>query len=310
MVRYYLGIDGGQTHIEAVLTNGRKVVARGSGGPSHIQAQSMQQVFSNSLDQALERFPHLGDVVAVGVGVSGLGIPGKKESIEVTIKKRFPNAKIFIENDAVVAHWGATLGKDGVSVLAGTGTIAYGTYNGRSCRLGGFGYLFGDEGGGVWIGIQAIRRVLRSAEGRDESTSLTRVLQSYFQVKNVKEIPGLIYRENTVNVKQVAELAKMVIQEAIEGDLISEQIVYQAGIHLGSMTTHLLRELKVPVNERFPIYKLGGVWRSPSIIHLTYEQFVLHQYSKVIWKDPLGSPAEGAVLMALTRYANNQGAVP
>src|ERR1700735_156549 len=43
---------------------------------------------------------------------------------------------------------GATAGKPGIVMIAGTGSIAFGrNAGGRTARAGGWGFIFGDEGG-------------------------------------------------------------------------------------------------------------------------------------------------------------------
>jgi N-acetylglucosamine kinase-like BadF-type ATPase len=48
-----------------------------------------------------------------------------------------------------------------VAVLAGTGSISLArAADGRAGRAGGWGYLLGDEGGGFWLGREAIAALL------------------------------------------------------------------------------------------------------------------------------------------------------
>ncbi len=49
-------------------------------------------------------------------------------------------------NDVVCGWAGALAGRDGINIVAGTGSIAYGEFVSRSARAGGWGELFSDEG--------------------------------------------------------------------------------------------------------------------------------------------------------------------
>ena len=62
---------------------------------------------------------------------------------------------------------GAFDGGPGIVVIAGTGSTALGrAADGALCRVGGHGYLLGDEGSGYWIGNQARTPARsRSADG-------------------------------------------------------------------------------------------------------------------------------------------------
>ncbi len=55
---------------------------------------------------------------------------------------------LVVGNDAPGSLAGALAGEEGVIVVAGTGSVACGeTRDGKFVRVGGHGYMFGDEGG-------------------------------------------------------------------------------------------------------------------------------------------------------------------
>ena len=61
--------------------------------------------------------------------------------------------------------------------IAGTGSIAYGrNANRKFARVGGWGYIFGDEGGGFDLTRQALRAILRHEEGWGPDTVLRSML--------------------------------------------------------------------------------------------------------------------------------------
>lgn len=304
--RCFLGIDAGQTHIEITFIgeNGA-VIARGEGGPSHVQGGSMQEVFQHSLLTAIEHSAlSIGelDIAAVGIGVSGLGIPGKREAIHAVLQHTFPQALLVIDNDAVVNHFGATGGADGASILAGTGTILYGEYEGRSCRLGGYGYLFGDEGGGFWIGMTAIRHALQAVEVRAPATGLVPLIEEYFGVASVRRIPGLQYSRSSIDVKAIAGLAIPVFKAAQEGDEVAARIVLEASDELSKLTIALLSQLNVPGDQPFPVYRLGGIWKSGALLNDRFVNQVHNRYPNIAWLEPRYHPAAGAAWMAKAKY--------
>ncbi len=63
-------------------------------------------------------------------------------------------------NDMVCGWAGSLACADGINVVAGTGSICYGEYQGRSARCGGWGELFSDEGSAYWIARQRPDAVL------------------------------------------------------------------------------------------------------------------------------------------------------
>ena len=63
---------------------------------------------------------------------------------------------------------------------SGTGSISY-CYNKKTNelnRVGGWGYVLGDEGSGYDIGRQALVAIMKSYDGRGKSTQLTEALKN------------------------------------------------------------------------------------------------------------------------------------
>ncbi|MCL6443843.1 MAG: hypothetical protein K6T83_10385 [Alicyclobacillus sp.] len=267
MTSLYLGVDCGQTHTEAVLLNADgEVLARGVGGPSHRQGADMEAVFAASFREALQAIRALHDwdpssITAVGLGVTGFAIPGKRQAIERGVSAECPNARIVLAQDSVATYWGASRGQDGAVILAGTGSVAYGRHGRNTLHLGGFGYLCGDEGSGGWIGLSAIRRALHAAERRTAESRLTVDIAAWFGVESMRAVPGAIYAAQAVDVERIARLTRIVSEAAKAGDWLAAEILSDAGAALGTLTVDLLSGLHVPPDAPFQLYRLGGVWK-------------------------------------------------
>ena len=104
-------------------------------------------------------------------------------------------ARILVTNDALIALVaGAGVGP-GVVVIAGTGSIAYGrNAHDEAARAGGWGYILADEGSGFWIGRQALRAVVRAADGRGPATALTPLVLEFFGVTRAEQLVREVYR--------------------------------------------------------------------------------------------------------------------
>ena len=62
-------------------------------------------------------------------------------------------------------------------MIAGTGSFCFGRNGaGQTARAGGWGYVFGDEGGGFDLSRQAVRAGLRFEEGWGPPTALRAML--------------------------------------------------------------------------------------------------------------------------------------
>ena len=69
-------------------------------------------------------------------------------------------------NDMICSWAGSLACADGISVIAGTGSMAYGEYAGRAARAGGWGELIGDEGSAYWIAREGMNLFSRMSDGR------------------------------------------------------------------------------------------------------------------------------------------------
>ena len=68
-------------------------------------------------------------------------------------------------NDVEAAFVGAFAGRPGVLLLAGTGSMAWGSDGTRQVRTGGWGEGFGDEGSAYWIGRRALGLASQALDG-------------------------------------------------------------------------------------------------------------------------------------------------
>ena len=65
----------------------------------------------------------------------------------------------------------------------------------RRPRAGGWGYVFGDEGGAFGIVRKALRAALRQEEGWGPETALTSLLLKECEAENVNELMHRLYTE-------------------------------------------------------------------------------------------------------------------
>src|SRR5581483_10624602 len=101
-----------------------------------------------------------------------------------------------VSDDAVIALAGATAGAPGIITIAGTGSICLGrNAAGTRARAGGWGYVFGDEGGAFDLTRQAVRAILRVEEGWGTRTALLPMLLAETGAQNANELMHRMYTE-------------------------------------------------------------------------------------------------------------------
>ena len=167
-MRLFLGIDGGQSGTEAVIGDASgRILGRGSAGPcNHVGAAEgrakLTRAVTESLGAALAAAGLNGEGIQLEAACCGMsGGPDDKREI---LAELLPAGRLEVVTDAHIALTGALAGFPGAIVIAGTGSIALAeTAGGRTARAGGWGYVFGDEGGAFDLVRQALRAALCSA---------------------------------------------------------------------------------------------------------------------------------------------------
>ncbi len=135
---------------------------------------------------------------------------------------RFGFANASHGSDAMNAI-SASLGKsDGIAVIMGTGSVAFAQVGGKVHRVGGYGYLIGDEGSGFALGREAILAALRFEDGSGESTSLYASVKEKCGTKHVLENLGEFYRGGK---RTIAQYAPLVLNAYLEGDKVATDIL-------------------------------------------------------------------------------------
>ncbi|MFT8418175.1 MAG: BadF/BadG/BcrA/BcrD ATPase family protein, partial [Acetobacter sp.] len=157
-----LALDGGGTHTRvALITRCNAHVLAHATGPGCNPYDRPE--WAASLHTVLRAVPHTGLRAAV-LGMAGYDSarPSSQQQVDVARAALGPDVALELENDVQTAHRAAFAGGAGVFVLAGTGSVAQARApDGRTTRAGGWGWLFGDEGGGYWIGCQALNHAAR-----------------------------------------------------------------------------------------------------------------------------------------------------
>ena len=300
--RCVIGIDGGASSTGAALMDQNlTVIAEGHGGPAdHYSAEDGKERLGKSLAKAvsplltaLSASPRL-SLEAVCLGLTGVTIPGKNQAAMEILSGLFPGADVIIESDTVTAWAGALSGQDGVIVIGGTGSVAFGRSGARETRKGGFGYLFGDEGSGFRIACDAISATLREYDGTGPVTSLSIAVRNFFGVPNVRMVPGKVYSES-IPVEQIAALCPLVVAQAERGDEVAHRIVVEAGQSLGRLAVAALEAFDGEVHK---VSYAGGVFQAGEAILRPFRKEIAKALPRAEVLAPAHPPLIGAGVMA------------
>ena len=198
----------------------------------------------------------------------------------------------MVTTDAVTALAGATASGQGIIVIAGTGSIAFGrNAEGRSARAGGWGYIFGDEGSAFDIARQALRASLRMEEGWGPPTRLRELLLEATESHSANETLHRFYAPDWPR-SRVAALAPVVDAAAAEGDSVARKILANAAQELALLAASVRGQVWKP-EEAMEVAFVGGVFHSRPVLERFRMLVEMEGYIRC--RPPLYGPAEGAL---------------
>jgi N-acetylglucosamine kinase-like BadF-type ATPase len=300
-MEYVVGIDGGGTKTAGRLVdlNGR-VVARAAGGPTNYQIVGAEGVRREIPRLVEDLFAAAGlekqQLASIVLGLAGVGRPGEPERVARLIGNLQLARKVVVDNDAMIALVGALGDQPGLILIAGTGSIALGTNErGQRVRVGGWGYLLGDEGSGFFIARAALSAVMRAYDGRERQTVLTEKLVEALGLSDPQEIIPRVYGKQMSHT-EMAELAPAVFQAAREEDPVATGIIRSAGRELGLMAAAAIRKLEL--TGRVKIGLVGSLFKSRDLLQDAIAE-ALGDDIQAEFISPRMDPAAGAVLVAL-----------
>lgn len=292
------GVDGGASSTRCVaVETGRWRIAACKSGPSNILSAGPERtLFSvrEALNGALKKLGY-DEAEAVALCLSGAWTAGRR--LSKLFRGKIKAKKILIKSD-VEAAAAACLGfdKQGVVVIAGTGSIVLGTSRGLFFRAGGWGHILNDEGGAYSVSIEALRAAFESYDGRGDKTSLEEEAKLFFKARSMEELARRVY---DMKREHIALFARIVKREAEKGDRAARSIIENAAESLSRGVLAVAGKMGLTPEDELNIYFVGGMFKHHS--DMLTRSILKHLSSKCIKvnvKKPAYSPTVGALMIA------------
>jgi len=300
VARLYAGVDGGQSSTTALIADETgRVIGRGYGGPcNHVSTSEGRAKFFSALESCLEQA--CGEACLnpknVVFASACFGFSGGVEDKESYARELVRSSQYKFTHDAAIALSGATAGEPGIIIIAGTGSMAFGrNARGETARAGGWGYIFGDEGGAFDLVRQALRAALQAEEGWGPQTLLRDRLLEASGAHDANELLHRFYTPEYSRTR-IASYAPLVIQAARVGDQIALEILNGAAVKLAGFVEGVYRRL-FHGGQAVPVCHIGGVFRS-ELLRSAFVERIRKDLSCAAGP-PRFSPAAGALLEAL-----------
>jgi len=224
----------------------------------------------------------------------------KRQKIKGLLLKSFPEfsfwkSKILIDGDQKTAFRSGTDEKDGVVLIAGTGSIAMGWKDNKEAIAGGWDYILGDQGSAFWLGKLALQKVCKDLDGRNKKIgTLTQEILRHLGIRLERDLIKKVYQKDLV--ETVASLAPLVDKAAQKGDRFSKYLLIRAGHELALSANTVIRKLGFGKKE-FPLVVVGGMFKSKIVFNTTRKE-ILKKNPKVKLIFPREEPIVGALKLA------------
>lgn len=299
-----LGIDSGATKTTCAIANEKfEVLGVGEAGPGNYHVVGVELARKN-VELAIKRARLVGDLgrkkIDIGCfGMAGLMTEKDREVISNFIKSLDVAEEYEIANDTVIGYYAATLGKPGIGVVAGTGSMAYGSDGkGTEALSGGWGWIIGDEGSAFYIARKALMRVTKAVDGRAENTKLVELAKKHFGEATFDKTIKVIYHD-LPRPQAIASFAKLVSKAAQNGDEAAKKILVDAGKELAILAEAVARKVSI-VNQPITIGGVGGVWQS-SIVWKVFKEELKKKLPRATLRKPVEVPVVGSLVMGLSK---------
>ena len=296
-MKLFLGVDGGQSSTTALIGDETgRVVGIGRGGPvDHVGSPEGRATFLNALSVSVGEAQLAATTAGTEFEAACLGFSGGPANKEDLTREVVKASHYFITHDALIALQGATGGEPGVVVISGTGSIAFGrNAEGKTARAGGWGYIFGDEGGAFDLVRQALRASLQLEEGWGAPTQLREALLKETGAQSANDLLHRFYTAEYPR-SRVAALAKVVEETAAQGDEPAGLLLAIAAHSLGTLAASVRKQLFVEHTPVLVSYA-GGLFKNARVLTRFRLLVELEEGGQLV--APKFGPAAGALLEA------------
>jgi len=299
-MRYVLGLDGGGTKTECVLMDeSHRVVSSSRGGPSN----PMRVGFGGALAAVCEAARMAissakisnNEIASLCAGLAGTAYPESGRKMRMLLEEEFPGklVRVCTDMDLTLQAIG-----DGAAVvlIAGTGSAAVGrNAQGHTARVGGHGYLLGDEGSAYHVGQRAVLEALRQFERTGANMAMGGKILSEIGATTWADLQSRVYAAPD---EVFPRLFPMVLQVAEAGDATARALLEDCAAALAELVNDLIERLQLR-SQKFLLAKTGGMLGRSARFDGRLEYFLRKAAPGAEFSALRLTPAEAAAYLAL-----------
>lgn len=300
-MRYYIAFDGGGSKLQGILFDETgRILGTGLSGGINSNVHSLEAVAQHVKECVCQLFQGLENPPEEIAGIiSSQYTPEYRAEVE----KFAPCREILGGGEGLlgVLACGVT---DGLCALAGTGSDVFLVRNMiNTDTIGGWGYLLGDDGSGVWIGVNAARELAKAVSGMIPKSLLTDLLEEAYGIHTVGDLLREVYGRKASPAFYLGSFSRVVQQAAEQGDPTAIRILAQAGEALAKQAELLIE--KHGLGSSLPMCLTGSVLRHCHVMREHFCSYLRQRYPDLRIHRPRFEPVVGAVILGLIHSGKN-----
>jgi len=252
---FYIGVDGGGTKTKiSVLNSEGKVINQAIAGPGNIRTSAKQtwQSFEEALLQCLSWVQIKQSDLHVLFGSAGTEYLASVDEF-MTLKPSYVTSYELV-SDAYTACVGAHGNDHGVIIIVGTGVIGYQLESNKATQVGGWGFPHSDEGGGAWLGMQAVGQAFKAFDGIIKTSLLTSTILEQFN-NNPHNLLNAVVKATPAD---FGKFAPTVVECAKKGDSCALNLLKASGNYINQIA-NVLEKKQQDKSKVLPLTLIGGI---------------------------------------------------
>lgn len=287
--KYLLGIDGGGTKTEFLLTDSdEKEIRRVILGASNPVSAGIENTYSLLDDGIKEICKGLNrSEISVYAGIAGAK-SGDNQQLINTFLSKFGFTSFNCGSDVDLALEAALKGKNGVAVIMGTGIVAYAQNGEKLHRSGGIGYMIDKGGSGFHFGSDALNSAFEFIDGRGGSETLYKLVEQMLG-KAPEDSVSDIYGGGAA---YVASFAPAVFEAFKLGDSKAAEIIDRNAYEAAKIINGARKSLNM-CNEKIVI--CGGLCKQKEILYPFLMKYIEGDFTLEFLDEPM---VNGAISLA------------
>lgn len=287
--KYLLGIDGGGTKTEFLLTDSSEKEIRrlilGASNPVSIGIENTYDILNDGITELCEGL-NLSEI-SVYAGIAGAK-SGDNQLLINTFLSKFSFASYNCVSDVDLALEVALKGENGVAVIMGTGIVAFARSGEKLRRSGGRGYMIDKGGSGFHFGSDALNSAFEFIEGRGGSETILKLVENNLG-KDLESSVAEIYNGGA---SFVASFAPVVFDALRLGDSASLEIIDRNAYEAAKIINGALKSIN---NNNNKIIICGGLCKQKEILYPFLTKYIKGDFSLDFLDEPM---VNGAVSLA------------